>query len=43
MKTEGAAGEEARPSVLLSPEPMAHKETESGLEGLKAVGGEGDA
>lgn len=25
MKTEGVAGEEARPSVPLSPEPMSHK------------------
>lgn len=25
MKTEGAAGEETRPSVLLSPEPTSHK------------------
>lgn len=25
MKTEGAAGEETRPSVLLNPEPTSHK------------------
>lgn len=38
MKTEGAAGEEARPSVLLSLEPTG---TKSRLEGLKAVGRDG--